>query len=160
MLFSFRITGGKAGRCCGRECVTMETDWWTRGDRYTVLSPLCLSFPTKRGYCRHQAEKFLLVVHRCISRATSEHVAVCYRACHSLFSARQAFKAMAQMCVCESHFRTCVGRSVTEDATACTLHVRCSKLLGNLSFLFFFFFPFLWLCVWYPCMYVCMFVGV
>lgn len=60
MLFSFRITGGKAGRWCGRECVTLETDWWTVGDHYIVLS-LCLSFPTKRGNCRHQAERFLLV---------------------------------------------------------------------------------------------------
>lgn len=125
MLFSFRLTGEKEGGWCktGHECVTVETDWWTVADRCTALSPLCLSFPTKRGNCRHQAERFLLVVQMYLKSHFRTRMAVCYRRC-----------------------------------LACSLHVKCSKLLGNLIFLFFLFFFFFcgYVYVIHACMCACL----
>lgn len=92
-------------------------------------------------------------------------VAVCYRRCHNLFSARQALKAMVQIYTCESHFRTCVWRCVTEDAIACSYR-RCHSLFSagqvfkapwklDLPFLFFFFFVAMCMVSMHVCVHVC-----
>lgn len=120
------------------------------GDCYTVLSLLCLSFPTKRGDCRHQAERFLPVVEMylkshfrtCVWRSVTEDVITC--------SLHVKHSKLWYRYTCESHFRTCVWSCVTEDAIACSYRRSYSLFSAHqvfkapwkldLPFLFFFFF--------------------